>query len=348
MTKNNFNMEFETIFVTDSDGFFRRTLIDQCTVDETKIIKLKNGRELEPEEIYFEPEIYGNPTKSYIYGIDPASKEDNFSIVILEDCGDYRKIVQVWVTNEKDHSEKLRLGLAKEHNFYSYVVRKIRDLMRHYPCIRMAIDMGGGGIAVVDSLRDTDKCLRGEQCLYPIIIAGKPKVTDGERGLHIIEEINFQNAEFTSQANHSLKKAFEDRELLFPFIGSIELALAEVDDGDKQREDNTLQQCIYNFEELKTELVSIVHSETTNGREHFDVPEVKIGVGRKGRMKKDRYSALLMANYAAIRIRSTSWTPFEMDGGGFAKECKDDDGPKKLFSGSAWMVSQLNELYASE
>ncbi len=50
------------------------------------------------------------------------------------------------------------------------------------------------------------------------------------------------------------------------------------------------------IEELKNELVLIEHSRTPNGRDKWDTPQVK-GIGaKKGRLRKDRYSALLMAN----------------------------------------------------
>ena len=53
------------------------------------------------------------------------------------------------------------------------------------------------------------------------------------------------------------------------------------------------------IEELKDELVTVVVSITPGGRERFDTPEIKTDTGKKGRMRKDRYSALVIANMIA-------------------------------------------------
>ncbi len=53
------------------------------------------------------------------------------------------------------------------------------------------------------------------------------------------------------------------------------------------------------IEELKNELVTVVMSVTPGGREKFDTPEIKVKTGRKGRMRKDRYSAIVIANMIA-------------------------------------------------
>ena len=50
------------------------------------------------------------------------------------------------------------------------------------------------------------------------------------------------------------------------------------------------------IEELKDELASIVHTQTSSGRDRWDTPENRDMEGKKSRSRKDRYSALLMAN----------------------------------------------------
>ena len=57
------------------------------------------------------------------------------------------------------------------------------------------------------------------------------------------------------------------------------------------------------IEELKDELSTIVMTITTAGRERWNTPEVKLGSGKKGRMRKDRYSALVIANMIARSIK---------------------------------------------
>jgi hypothetical protein len=73
---------------------------------------------------------------------------------------------------------------------------------------------------------------------------------------------------------------------------------------------------------LKDELVTIVHTQTPNtNRDRWDTPEIKQAGGKKGRLRKDRYSAVLMANMAA-RQMARAPAPLQYSGaGGFAKDC---------------------------
>ena len=57
-----------------------------------------------------------------------------------------------WTTTRSKHKEQVHAGLASESDFYSYCARKIRDLMKVFPCVHLAMDAQGGGIAVMESL----------------------------------------------------------------------------------------------------------------------------------------------------------------------------------------------------
>ena len=96
----------------------------------------------------------GDKDKKYVFGIDPASEVDNFSIVVLELHKGHRRIVHCWTTNRGEHKEKVKKGYSKETDFYSYCVRKIRDLMKLFPCAHIALDAQGGGIAVMEGMHD--------------------------------------------------------------------------------------------------------------------------------------------------------------------------------------------------
>ena len=104
----------------------------------------------------------------------------------------------------------------------------------------------------------------------------------------------------------------EDKILLFPRFDTISLSLMTEKDKisfqqlkDKVGESNalrlydTLEDAVMEVEELKDELVTVVVSVTPGGRERFDTPEIKTDTGKKGRMRKDRYSALVIANMLA-------------------------------------------------
>ena len=71
---------------------------------------------------------------------------------------------------------------------------------------------------------------------------------------------------------------------------------------------DTLEDAVMEIEELKDELVTVVVvSVTPEGRERFDTPEIKTDTGKKGRMRKDRYSALVIANMLARGSRSVKF-----------------------------------------
>lgn len=346
MHSGNFEMEFGGIFSKDSLGFFKRTLVESCTIDEDRKITIDN-KDYYNDKTFFEPKMYGDKNKTYVMGVDPAIAADNFAIVMLEVDPPFRKIVYCWVTNKKDHMEKIRLGLVQEHNYYAYAARKIRELCKQFNCVRIAIDSEGGGRAILESLRDEDKLRPGDLPIYHIIDPDKPNFEeDGMAGLHIIDEISFSNGTWVSDANHGMKKDMEDNVLLFPFIDSISFAEASYEDEEASRLYDTEQQNIRDIEEIKNELITIVVTETKTGRESFDTPEIKTGTGRKGRMKKDRYSALLMANMTGREMMNTNNVEVVMSPGGFASSVTSKDkGNGVLFTGPSFIADKLSNLY---
>ena len=73
--------------------------------------------------IIFDAVVTGNPNNS-IYGIDPASEKDNFSIIILELHEDHSRIVYSWTTNRSNFKERQKTGLVNEHDFYGFLCKK--------------------------------------------------------------------------------------------------------------------------------------------------------------------------------------------------------------------------------
>ncbi len=170
--------------------------------------------------------------------------------------------------------------------------------------------------------RDTTKLEAGEQPLLLIgphhpLSDGKDRDCDGEDGLHIVELVNFANYEWTSGANHNMRMDFEHKNLLFPYFDPAQITIAMSFDAQNNRLYDTLEDCLTEIEELKDELATIVVTPTTTGKEHFDTPEIKIAGSKKGRMRKDRYSALLMANAAARVLNTYAGKPVYQSVGGF-------------------------------
>ena len=137
-----YNMEYAACFVKDSEGFFRRSLVESCVVDDKGSITIND------KPIIFDAATKGNPNLQYVYGIDPASEKDNFSIVILELHPDHSRVVCVWTTNRTNFKERQKTGLIDEHDFYGFCARKIRNLMKIFPCARIGLDAQGGGVAI--------------------------------------------------------------------------------------------------------------------------------------------------------------------------------------------------------
>jgi hypothetical protein len=337
-----YNMEYAACFTEDSDGFFKRSLIESCVVNESKPIVIGNG------PVLFDVSVKGNPDLQYVYGIDPASEKDNFSIVIIELHKDHNRLVYTWTTNRNNFKDRQKTGLIKEHDFYGFCARKIRNLMKAFPCSRIGMDAQGGGVAIEEALHDPGKLEEGETVIWPVI-NDKPKDTDDQQGLHILELVQFARADWTAQANHGLRKDLEDKILLFPRFDQVSLALALDREGkDIMTTDlfniyDNESDCILEIEELKNELTTIVMTQTSTGpnaRDRWDTPEVKLPNGRKGKLRKDRYSALLIANMLARQInRTLEPISFEVIGDNLA-----DVGKKEgqMYKGPSWFVDGAN------
>lgn len=339
-----YNMEYAACFINDSEGFFKRSLIESCVTSESKPIVINS------KNILFDATTQGNSNYKYIYGIDPASEQDNFSIVILEVHPDHNRVVYCWTTSRSNFKERMKTGLVAEHDFYGFCVRKIRSLMKTFPPIRIGMDAQGGGVAIEEAFHDPIKLQEGESLIWPAIDPDKAKDTDDQAGLHILELIQFAKADWTSQANHGLRKDLEDKTLLFPRFDNLTLGLSlEKENRDIMSADLTpiydsLSECVLEIEELKNELTTIVMTQTSTGpnaRDRWDTPEVKLSGGKKGRLRKDRYSSLVIANMLARQLQRTL-KPIEYDViGDNAKNVVKNNG--QMYRGPEWFTNSAND-----
>ena len=340
-----YNMEYAACFTADSDGFFKRSLIEGCVTNDKNPILL-NGK-----PILFDATITGNSSYQYVYGVDPASEQDNFSIVILEVHPDHNRIVYCWTTNRNNFKERQKTGLVAEHDFYGFCARKIRNLMKTFPPIKIGMDAQGGGIAIEEALHDPSRLEPGEILIWPSIDYEKPKDIDNQPGLHIIDLIQFAKADWTAQANHGLRSDLEHKILLFPRFDQLTLGLALDQEGkDILGADlsnpiyDSLSECILEIEELKNELTTIVMTQTSSGhgaRDRWDTPEVKMPNGKKGRLRKDRYSSLVIANMLARQI-NRHLQPIDYDIiGGNRTHIVNHQG--EMYKGPEWFTKNAND-----
>jgi hypothetical protein len=137
--------------------------------------------------------------------------------------------------------------------------------------------------------------------------------------------------------------------LLFPRFDPVTIELAGFKDN-KMAQDlgmthlyDTLEDCVLEIESLKDELCTIVLTRTgtgVNSRDRWDTPETTTAEGKKGRMRKDRYSALIMANFIARSIHRAPASHEYSVIGGFAHQLttKKNTESDTFYNGPDWFV----------
>lgn len=334
------NYTCHNCFQNDSAGFFKRSLIESCVAHEKNNLRDSKG------PIVFYPTLRGSQTGRYVMAIDPASEHDNFAITIIELHPDHRRIVYCWTITRREQKERIKEGLITENDFYKYCTMKIRELMRNFNIERIAIDSQGGR-PISEALSSNGDLSLKELPIYEIIDPTEYKDTDSMQGLHIIEMINFADAKWVSDANHGLRKDFEDKLLLFPHFDPLSIGFAGYADKDNKRMFDTLEDCVTEIEELKDELSTIVMTTTgVSGRERWDTPDKIATTGKKTKMRKDRYSALLMANASAKLITKTIESLSVSTIGGFTFEGVKGDLGGPSYIGPQDLCHELAKLYS--
>lgn len=290
------NATVHNCFPKDTDGFFRRSVIEAASTHDP--VLTPNGN-----RVQFRAIKYGHKEKAYVIGVDPAADQDNAAMVVLEVNQDHRRIVYVWTTNKKKYLNLKKNGNNVADDYYYYIARQIRNIMSRFNTERIIMDKHGGGGSIAEALQATANLLPGEVPIYEIIEKNNEKWSDNKEGLHILQLLK-PTPEINSDANHGMLRDLQEKMLLFPMFDTVEMEkqiLLEKQEGS-DGENDTYEEIVEEIEELKNEMSTIVITPTSKlGMEHFDTPEIKIeGAGgemRKGRLRKDRYSALLYANY---------------------------------------------------
>jgi len=317
LPKNVYQMEFGAVFVKDSDGIYPRSLIESCTVTPSKPIETPDG------PVSFSPLIAGQENCRYAIGIDPAAERDNLAVTCIELRPAHNRVVYCWAVNKKEFADRQKRGLILAGDYYAYCCSKIRDIVKAFNPIRIEMDSQGGGYVISEMLRNKKlmDMSQGDFPIYEIIDNTAPKPTDGETdGKHILHLVK-QSSEFNHQANMALHKAFETHTLLFPCFDSVRMYLALEAEKAAGIMCDTYEDVVLNIEELKNELCTIQMSETMSGKERFDTPQVAQagameGRARRGRLRKDRYTSLLLG-YKFIYDQSvTIVEPMDYDSAG--------------------------------
>lgn len=336
LPKNIYNMEYNALFIADSDGHFARSLIEACTVKPGQPIMTSDG------EVAFVPMMKGINGRKYIMGIDPASEVDRFAITILEAWKNHYRIVYCWSINKPEFNRDKKAGLTQEGDYYDYLCAKIRNVVKLFNPIRIEMDSQGGGYPISEMLRSKkglDK-EKGEFPIYEVVDSGNIRETDNESdGPHILNLVQ-QSNEFNAYANAILHKSLETRRLLFPAFDTVVMQAALIAEKSLDITTNTFEECVYNLEELKNELCTIQRSQTSTGKERFDTPTsvtsaITEGRYKKGRLRKDRYTSLLLAHkyIYAMDVEPESSIDYTDTAGNFRK-IKNVDPNMALYTGA--------------
>lgn len=343
MDKASYQRELGAIFVKDSNGFFPRSLIENASC--------KKPIEINGQLVQFPARIKGDSGGRYILGCDPASESDNLAIVILENHPDHNRVVYCWTVRRMDLINKQGKSGNTEKNYYAFIARKIRSLMDVFPIEYIALDSGGGGIAVSEALHDVKALERGEVPIWPMRMddpvrykAFKDYGYDDEHGLHIIEMVSMSCSDYVTEANHGMKKDMQNKMLIFPHADALTLAMAEIQSKNQQDQYDTLEEIVLEIESLKDEISTIQFLSTLTGKDKWDTPAGLTAEGKKYKQRKDRYSALLIANALARRLFRQSTIDYSCKAvGGFTHQYQGQniDGP--LYVGPEWFVNAANQ-----
>jgi len=180
MSSIEFMMEYEAAMISDSDGFFKASLLENCTLGSNFSIRLS-----------------GEAGKKYVLGIDPSQGGSASCGLIVIELGKPNKIIFVRGIKKKTTQE---------------MTVAIQDLTDKFNIIRIFMDSQGGGKAIKDLLQE------GYNKHVPIIDVGDEAMR-GKDGKRILQLVNPTPA-WISDANFDTLALLENESLRFPTIPS--------------------------------------------------------------------------------------------------------------------------------
>ncbi|MCL2640556.1 MAG: hypothetical protein FWD53_06910 [Phycisphaerales bacterium] len=201
-----FRMEYFGYFPPDSEGFFRRSLLDKCRT---------HGE--------FGPILEPRTGLMYTMGVDPARSGDNFAIAIFEIDTDNEivRLIRVLSWNKKE---------------FPLMHRHVRSLLRQYNMTYFQMDAGGGGTTIRDLLANKENCPVGERLILEQEF-DEHKTKLGDRYLGKL--IQFSSYDWVHDANHNLLSGLQHGRLQIaakpPIPGQIWTPAMEDADEEMER-----------------------------------------------------------------------------------------------------------------
>lgn len=263
-----FEMEYMAEFADDSLGFFKPRDIESAT-SKTFTVKIKGDRR-----------------RHYIMGVDPAKVHDRFAIVLIE-LGSPNKVVYCWTMDEGERT-------------FTRGAKQMRHLMRYFNVVAIAMDEGGGGLAVEELINTSEVMTIEENKIYRF----DDETEESKLGIRNLYSFAF-NPVWLDDANSLLQKNIQEKVIMFP--------KRQADDADfgEQKNERLFEKqddCAFEILEMKRELVSIEVTHSRTGKKQFNLapPDPKKDIDGIVR-HKDRYSALLLANYVTSRMEQLNY-----------------------------------------
>lgn len=293
-----FRMEYEAQFPDDSDGFIKRSWIEDST----------------PKDNPVKIELYGNPRATYVMGLDPARWNDNFGCVVLKITARGKELVYCNAWDRTDFSKS---------------AQKIREICMRFNVSYIAMDKGGGGDSVLEWLATKNDTTTDNDIFLPIPDQTENLAMKSANGRRIVELVNF-SPQWISEAAHSVEASIQQRNILYPVTGDdieiydqymrhfdkkdisekekemVEMDLWGLDEWDAERLSKKYNMKFepsfgiwQHIEECKNETCAIVRNVSPNGVEKFELPSLSHQPEGLDMRRRDRWSALMLANYAA-------------------------------------------------
>jgi intein/homing endonuclease len=173
MSSIEFMMEYEAAMVSDSDGFFKASLIEACSINSA-----------------FSIQPVGQKGKEYVLGIDPNQGGKASCGVIIIEIGEPHKIVYVKELKKKTTQD---------------MVMAFQNLTDIFNVVRIFMDSQGGGKPIRDLLQE------GYNNHIPILDMDD-ETTKGKYGKSILQLINPTPA-WINDANFDTLAMFEHKDL---------------------------------------------------------------------------------------------------------------------------------------
>lgn len=178
MSSVEFTIEYEASLVSDSDGFFKASLLESCTLGSN-----------------FSLCSSGEPGKKYVLGVDPSQGGSALCAMIVVELGSPNKIVYAKGIKKKTTQE---MTIA------------VQNLTDKFNIIRIFMDSQGGGKAIRDLLQEGYNN-------HISIIDIEDEATKTKKGKHILQLVNPVPA-WISDANFDTLALLENKDLRFPAL----------------------------------------------------------------------------------------------------------------------------------